>query len=148
MDQPASDEAEQPPAVPAATADTAPDGPPETAPETAPENNDVPGTPGVPDGGDGEAGAGDGDGDGDEEGERADAPRPLGITVRPTGHRGVDARLARLAAADDLAVPAHLEVYEDVHRGLRETLTALDEPQQPGPPGPGGPGRHPHDSRS
>nr|WP_313896253.1 hypothetical protein [Streptomyces sp. YIM 98790] len=88
----------------------------------------------------------------EEDEERADAPRPLGITVQPTGHRAVDARLDRLAAADDLPVPAHLEVYEDVHRGLRDTLTALDQPQPPGPPAPGprpgGPGRHPHDPRS
>ncbi|URN11673.1 hypothetical protein LUW77_06570 [Streptomyces radiopugnans] len=64
-------------------------------------------------------------------------PRPLGLCVTPTGNAGVDARLRRLADADHLAVSGHLEVYEDVHRGLRDTLTALD--QRPGPPAPGAP---------
>ncbi|GAB2928969.1 hypothetical protein [Streptomyces mayteni] len=65
-----------------------------------------------------------------------DGPRPLGVEVRPTGHGGVDAQLARLADADHLGVPGHLEVYEDVHRGLRETLAALDQPAGPPVPGP------------
>ncbi|MFF8812588.1 hypothetical protein [Streptomyces pactum] len=60
----------------------------------------------------------------------------------PTGHPRVDAELDRLADADHLAASDHLEVYEDVHRGLRETLTALD--RHPGPPGP----TTPHDTRS
>ncbi|MFH0244999.1 hypothetical protein ACGRHY_21850 [Streptomyces sp. HK10] len=64
-------------------------------------------------------------------------PRPLGLHVTATGNAGVDARLHRLADADHLAVSGHLEVYEDVHRGLRDTLTALD--QRPGPPAPGAP---------
>ncbi|MDG9706164.1 hypothetical protein [Streptomyces sp. DH37] len=64
-------------------------------------------------------------------------PRPLGLHTAPTGHAGVDAQLRRLADADHLAVSGHLEVYEDVHRGLRDTLTALD--QRPGPPAPGAP---------
>ncbi|MFB4197668.1 hypothetical protein [Streptomyces carpaticus] len=63
------------------------------------------------------------------EAPEAGAPRPLGIGTTATGHRGVDAVLARLADADHLAVGAHGEVYEDVHRGLRDTLTALDAPQ-------------------
>ncbi|GAA4664370.1 hypothetical protein GCM10023347_15420 [Streptomyces chumphonensis] len=54
-------------------------------------------------------------------------PRPLGVDVRPTGHAEVDAGLTRLADADRLAVEDHLAVYEDVHRGLRSTLTALDQ---------------------
>ncbi len=69
-------------------------------------------------------------------------PRPPGVRVTPTGNAGVDARLRRLADADHLAVSGHLEVYEDVHRGLRDTLTALD--QRPGPPAPGAP----HDTGS
>ncbi|MCI0385337.1 hypothetical protein [Streptomyces sp. CNQ085] len=80
-------------------------------------------------------------GEGTEPGEEAPAggggPRPPGLHVVPTGDAGVDARLRRLADADHLAVPGHLEVYEDVHRGLRDTLTALD--QRPGPPAPGAP---------
>ncbi|MBL1068894.1 hypothetical protein [Streptomyces sp. 7-21] len=52
----------------------------------------------------------------------------------PTGHTGVDAALGRLAETERLPVSGHLEVYEDVHRALRETLEALD--RQPGPPAP------------
>ncbi|AWI28616.1 hypothetical protein DDW44_07315 [Streptomyces tirandamycinicus] len=54
------------------------------------------------------------------------APAPLGVQRVPTGHAGVDAHLERLADADHLPADGHLEVYEDVHRGLRDTLTALD----------------------
>jgi hypothetical protein len=61
-------------------------------------------------------------------------PAPLGVGRTPTGVPGVDARLDRLADVDDLAVSGHLEVYEDVHRGLRDTLTELD--RRPGPPAP------------
>lgn len=62
-------------------------------------------------------------------------PPPLGIGVQVTGHGGVDDLLQRLGDVDQVAVAGHLEVYEDVHRGLRDTLTALD--QRPGPPAPG-----------
>jgi hypothetical protein len=51
-----------------------------------------------------------------------------------TGHPDVDAALDRLADADHLATDGHVEVYEDVHRGLRDALTALDA--RPGPPAP------------
>ncbi|WP_374223411.1 hypothetical protein [Streptomyces sp. F63] len=61
-------------------------------------------------------------------------PAPLGVPRTATGHAGVDAALDRLADADHLPGDGHLEVYEDVHRVLRDTLTALDRP--PGPPGP------------
>lgn len=67
-----------------------------------------------------------GGGPGDEGG-----PTPVGVGVRPTGHGPVDAELRRLEDADHLAVSGHLEVYEDVHRGLRETLAALDRPHTP-----------------
>ncbi|KAB8157865.1 hypothetical protein FH609_030285 [Streptomyces sp. 3MP-14] len=65
-----------------------------------------------------------------------DGPEPLGVGVASTGHGPVDAVLARLADVDQLGVGGHLEVYEDVHDGLRRTLAALDEQQQrpPGPP--------------
>ncbi|MFH8290795.1 hypothetical protein [Streptomyces sp. NPDC018059] len=62
------------------------------------------------------------------------APAPLGVERTPTGHAEVDAGLARLGDADHLATDGHIEVYEDVHRGLRDALTALD--QRPGPPAP------------
>ncbi|MFD7257509.1 hypothetical protein [Streptomyces sp. NPDC059874] len=58
---------------------------------------------------------------------------PLGLVRTPTGHDGVDAELERLADVDHLAADGHVEVYEDVHRGLREALTALDAPPVPGP---------------
>jgi hypothetical protein len=62
------------------------------------------------------------------------APAPLHVPRTPTGNADVDARLERLADADHLATDGHLEVYEDVHRGLRDALTALDA--RPGPPAP------------
>ncbi|MEU6777147.1 hypothetical protein [Streptomyces sp. NPDC046759] len=62
------------------------------------------------------------------------APAPLNIPRTPTGDAEVDAQLERLADADHLATDGHVEVYEDVHRGLRDALTALDT--RPGPPAP------------
>lgn len=76
------------------------------------------------------------------------APAPLDVPRTPTGNAEVDARLDRLADADHLTTDGHVEVYEDVHRGLRDALTALDT--RPGPPAPAGrpapfpaPGRDP-----
>ncbi|WP_031486252.1 hypothetical protein [Streptomyces bicolor] len=66
------------------------------------------------------------------------APAPLNVPRTPTGNADVDAQLERLGDADHLATDGHLEVYEDVHRGLRDALTALDA--RPGPPVPT---RHP-----
>jgi hypothetical protein len=65
------------------------------------------------------------------------APAPLDVPRKPTGNAEVDARLARLADADHLATDGHVEVYEDVHGGLRDALTALDA--RPGPPVPPSP---------
>ncbi|MEU6385474.1 hypothetical protein ABZ847_18150 [Streptomyces bauhiniae] len=62
------------------------------------------------------------------------APAPLAVPRTPTGDGGVDARLARLAEADHLPTDGHLGVYEDVHRGLRDALDALDA--RPDPPAP------------
>ncbi|NUS78696.1 hypothetical protein OG885_34870 [Streptomyces sp. NBC_00028] len=62
------------------------------------------------------------------------APAPLNVPRTPTGNPEVDAQLERLADADHLATDGHVEVYEDVHRGLRDALTALDA--RPGPPAP------------
>ncbi|MFE5262892.1 hypothetical protein [Streptomyces coelicoflavus] len=79
------------------------------------------------------------------------APAPLDVPREPTGNAEVDARLARLADADHLATDGHVEVYEDVHRGLRDALTALDArpgpPEPPGRPGPPSPSS-PYDRRS
>lgn len=54
-------------------------------------------------------------------------PEPLGVEPVPTGHPAVDAALGRLAVLDGAPVSAHAAVYEDVHRSLTETLTALDQ---------------------
>lgn len=62
-------------------------------------------------------------------------PVPLGVDRAPTGESTVDAALGRLGDVDHLATDGHMEVYEDVHQGLRAALTSLDAP--PGPPGPG-----------
>ncbi|UQT59431.1 hypothetical protein M4V62_32630 [Streptomyces durmitorensis] len=61
-------------------------------------------------------------------------PAPLGVERVPTGDAEVDGLLTRLGDADHLATDGHIEVYEDVHRGLRDALTALDA--RPGPPAP------------
>ncbi|MFH8681186.1 hypothetical protein [Streptomyces lydicus] len=74
-----------------------------------------------------------------------DEPRPLGVGTTPTGQAEVDARLRRLADADHLPSSGHLQVYEDVHRGLREVLAGLD--RHPGPPAPT-PTPQTHDNRS
>ncbi|MFF9409400.1 hypothetical protein ACF1B0_28355 [Streptomyces anandii] len=65
------------------------------------------------------------------------APAPLGVPRTPTGDADVDAALGRLADTDHLATDGHVEVYEDVHRGLRDALTALDA--RPGPVAPPAP---------
>ncbi|QKW10644.1 hypothetical protein HUT18_04425 [Streptomyces sp. NA04227] len=65
------------------------------------------------------------------------APAPLDVERQQTGNAEVDTHLARLGDADHLGTDDHLAVYEDVHRGLRDTLTALDS--RPGPPAPGPP---------
>jgi hypothetical protein len=51
---------------------------------------------------------------------------PLGVALEATGHPEVDGLVARLGDADILPTQDHIEVYEDVHRGLRDALTALD----------------------
>ncbi|MER5360418.1 hypothetical protein [Streptomyces sp. NPDC002785] len=61
------------------------------------------------------------------------APAPLGVGRTPTGNAEVDARLERLADADHLLADGHIEVYEDVHGGLRDALTALDARPAPAP---------------
>ncbi|MGW0735813.1 hypothetical protein [Streptomyces sp. NPDC002851] len=73
------------------------------------------------------------------------APAPLGVPRTPTGNAEVDAALERLGDVDHLATDGHLEVYEDVHDGMRSTLTALDA--RPGPPAPAAP-TGPYDNRS
>ncbi|MGV9339487.1 hypothetical protein [Streptomyces sp. NPDC003688] len=71
-----------------------------------------------------------------EQGYEPEAPAPLNVPRTPTGDQDVDARLARLADADRLTADGHLTVYEDVHAGLRDALSALDA--RPGPQAPAG----------
>ncbi|MEV2206607.1 hypothetical protein AB0E16_14295 [Streptomyces sp. NPDC047970] len=74
----------------------------------------------------------------------------MGVARTPTGNTAVDTLVARLADLDHLAADGHTEVYEDVHRGLRDALTALDSPPGPRPPETGSQGHpaRPHDHRS
>lgn len=64
------------------------------------------------------------------------APEPLGVDLGETGNPEVDALVQRLADADELPTEDHVEVYEDVHGGLRDVLAALDQPVGPRPPAP------------
>ncbi|MFK0265846.1 hypothetical protein ACIQU1_31595 [Streptomyces angustmyceticus] len=73
-------------------------------------------------------------------------PQPIGVGTTPTGEAAVDSALRRLADADHLPASGHLQVYEDVHRGLRDVLAGLD--QHPGPPAPSSTFPTPHDNRS
>ncbi|MBV9025363.1 MAG: hypothetical protein JO362_16575 [Streptomycetaceae bacterium] len=66
--------------------------------------------------------------------DEASGPVPLGIETEATGNAEIDALLERLRDANALPTESHIEVYEDVHRGLREVLTALDT--RPGSPPP------------
>ncbi|MFE3020261.1 hypothetical protein [Streptomyces sp. NPDC059256] len=117
----------------------APNGSPQPASPTVPTETEAEAGGGteaeVGTGSDGETGTGD-----------PAVPAPLGIPRASTGNTAVDAVLQRLADADHLPADGHLAVYEDVHRGLRDTLTALDTPQ-PGPFAPG-PQSPPYDHRS
>ncbi|MCZ0995983.1 hypothetical protein O1L44_27250 [Streptomyces noursei] len=65
---------------------------------------------------------------------RAGRPAAARAGGDPTGQAAVDGGLRRLAEADHLPVSGHLDMYEDVHRGLRDVLAGLD--QHPGPPAP------------
>ncbi|MFE9119083.1 hypothetical protein [Streptomyces sp. NPDC007172] len=56
----------------------------------------------------------------------AGGPVPLGVARTPSGDPDIDALVERLGDVDHLGTDGHLEVYEDVHRGLRDALTALD----------------------
>ncbi|MDQ8708257.1 hypothetical protein RCO28_38240 [Streptomyces sp. LHD-70] len=80
----------------------------------------------------------------DEQAPDPAEPRPLGVPRTATGDADVDAQLERLADVDHLATDGHIEVYEDVHQGLRSALTALDARQGPPAPAPS----RPYDHRS
>lgn len=56
-----------------------------------------------------------------------EAPADLQLPVwEPTGEPRVDAALDRLSGLDPDDVHGHAEVFEDIHRQLRATLTDLD----------------------
>jgi hypothetical protein len=59
---------------------------------------------------------------------------PLGVEAEATGSAEIDMLLERLSDANALPTESHSEVYEEVHRGLRDVLTALDT--RPGSPPP------------
>ncbi|MFE9609129.1 hypothetical protein [Streptomyces sp. NPDC006012] len=123
--------------------------PDETVPQPQPQPQPVAETPQAhPDGyrhesrypvvGDGGSVAGPAAGSGLDRDPEPGAPAPLGVPRTPTGNAEVDGRLERLADADHLTTDGHVEVYEDVHGGLRDALTALDAR-----PGPQAPAHHP-----
>ncbi|MGW0659725.1 hypothetical protein [Streptodolium elevatio] len=54
-------------------------------------------------------------------------PTPLGLDApEPSGDASVDQAVRRLTQVDVLPTELHGEVYEDVHRELREVLAGLD----------------------
>jgi hypothetical protein len=63
-----------------------------------------------------------------------EAAEPVAPASRyePTGNAEVDDVLESVSQAGELPVSEHVEVYEDAHRRLHETLvTAVDEPERP-----------------
>ncbi|WP_034487932.1 hypothetical protein [Actinomadura oligospora] len=83
--------------------------------------------------------------------DEAAGPVPGGAGASaPTGDPRVDAVVARLDELAGLPVPAHVEVFADVHQRLQELLVSADDEGEgvaslggmprPGAPGPGGPG--------
>ncbi|TNY35406.1 hypothetical protein [Thermomonospora catenispora] len=56
----------------------------------------------------------------------------------PTGDERVDAALGRLVELAGLPVGDHVEIFEEVHRGLQDVLASVDQQTPvPRPPGPG-----------
>lgn len=96
---------------------------PETAPASTPGETARASTPGE---------TAQADADAAPSFEPAD-PAPLGVGRTPTGSADIDAQLERLADADHLPADGHTDVYEDVHRGLRDALTSLDTRPAPVP---------------
>ncbi|MFC5187757.1 hypothetical protein [Actinomadura harenae] len=83
--------------------------------------------------------------------DEAAGPVPGGAGApAPTGDPRVDAVVARLDELAGLPVPAHVEVFADVHQRLQELLVSADDDGEsvpslggmprPGAPVPGGPG--------
>jgi hypothetical protein len=47
--------------------------------------------------------------------------------IEPTGDEGVDEAMARLEELGALPVARHVEVFQDVHRGLQDVLAGIDQ---------------------
>ena len=66
----------------------------------------------------------------------APGPVPLAVGRKAPGNAEIDKLLERLSDANVLPTQSHIEVYEEVHRGLRDALTALDTRPVSSPPHP------------
>ncbi|MBM7787451.1 hypothetical protein [Tenggerimyces flavus] len=72
----------------------------------------------------------------DEVPDEAAAPVPVPAAqsggLEPTGNSEVDDVLESVGQVADLETAEHVEIYEDAHRRLHETLvTAVDEQERP-----------------
>jgi hypothetical protein len=54
-------------------------------------------------------------------------PEPAQSTGGPTGHPVVDAALDALAETADRPPAEHVPAYEETHRALSQTLSAIDQ---------------------
>lgn len=69
-----------------------------------------------------------------EAGEQAPEPGfPAAAPPDPTGDPRVDAAVARLSELGGRPVPAHVEIFEDVHRRLQELLASAGQEEPPRP---------------
>lgn len=72
---------------------------------------------------------------------QAEPPQPAPPTSPqpgPTGHERVDAALARLDELAAAPVADHVEVFEDVQRGLQDALASIDHDETRDDDAPGG----------
>jgi hypothetical protein len=66
--------------------------------------------------------------DADEPAEEPEFAEPVAEEGVSTGHAEIDAALRRLDELDGLPVERHGEVYDELHRQLRDALTAAATP--------------------
>jgi hypothetical protein len=69
-------------------------------------------------------------------GEAREAGSMGEAVFEPTGDERVDAAVARLAELPGTPLPQHVEIFEDVHLRLQDTLGSADQ-EDSGPPVPG-----------
>jgi hypothetical protein len=62
----------------------------------------------------------------------------LDLGVVATGHAGVDSALAALDGLHDRPIAEHPDVFEQVHRGLLDAMTSVDDDTDLGPDEVGG----------